>query len=159
LLKRLPGAGFVVPLLRPENKLGFGCVESAGFAAPKSPAAGCWPIVADPKSGLAWPFAAGGGPAGVVELVGNVNLFAAGVVDPAGAEVAGAEELNILLLDVLFRLGNSPPACVVAGLSLLAGVDAPPSPFFAPKLNPPPKLPALLVVPNSPPDVPAEVVV
>ena len=24
LLKRPPGAGFVVPLLRPENKLGFG---------------------------------------------------------------------------------------------------------------------------------------
>lgn len=115
--------------------------------------------MADPKSGLAWPLATGGGPAGVVELVGNVNLLAAGVVDPAGAEVAGVEELNILPLDVLFRLGNSPPAWVVAGLPLLAVVDAPPSSFFAPKLNPPPKLLVPLVALNNPPDVPAEVVV
>lgn len=66
LLKRPPpGVELAVPAFRLENMEGFGCVESAGFAAPKR---GCWPAEADPNIGFVWPFSAGGGPAGVVEL-------------------------------------------------------------------------------------------
>ena len=96
-------------MFRPENiGFAFGCVESPGFGPPKR---GCWPLGANPNIGLAWPFSAGGGPAGVVELL-NENLVAAGVVDPAGAaeDVFGVEDPNILPPDVLFRPGNNPPA-------------------------------------------------
>jgi hypothetical protein len=156
-----PRLEFVVPVFRPENiGLAFGCVESAGFAPPKR---GFWPLGADPNIGLAWPLSAGGGPAGVVELL-KENLGAAGVAKPTGvaAVVLGVEDPNKLVPDVLLRLGNNPPAWVVAGLVwLLAGVDTAASSFFAPpKVKPPPPraLPAP-AVPNRFVVVPAELVV
>ena len=51
VLRRAPGVEFVVPLFRPEKRgLGFGWVESAGFAPVKRV---CWPIGVDPNKDLA----------------------------------------------------------------------------------------------------------
>ena len=82
------------------------------------------------------------------------------MVEPVGAEVFGVVEPNILPPEVLPRLNNELLG-VVAGLSLLAGVDEPPASFFAPKLKPVPKEGVLLApaVPKTPPLVPAELAV
>lgn len=83
-------------------------------------------------------------------------MGAAGVVDPAGTadELLGVEVPNILPPGVP---GNNPPACVVAGLSPLAGVND--SSFFFPKVKPPPpKVAPAPAAPNKFPVEPAELV-
>ncbi len=114
LLKRLLlEVEFVVPSFKfAKRELGFGWVDSVGFAVPKR---GCCPLGADPNKDFAWPFSAGGGPAGVVEFAIE-KLGGAGVVEPAGVavEVLGVKDPNKLLPDVLFRPENRPPG--VAGL-------------------------------------------
>lgn len=60
-----PGVELAGVEFRFEKRDNFGCVESAGFAVPNRD---CWPARADPNIGFVWPFSAGGGPAGVVEL-------------------------------------------------------------------------------------------
>lgn len=134
------------------------CAGSEGLDAPNIGV--CEPVAPKrlPPAGFEV-LSVGGGPAGVVELPKLVKgLLGAGVVDPAGADVAALELVpNIFCPAGLFRAPNklgvgAPPVL----FSLLApGVDAPPSSFFCPKLKPAPNEGVELAVPpNNEPVVP-----
>jgi hypothetical protein len=132
------GLGVDVP---ENNEPVFGAVEA--------------PVPNKPPAGLAaWPLSAGGGPAGVVEKL-NDGFDVAGVVDPAGADVAAFVEAVPKLRPGL--VGFERFAIENGLFSVFAG--APAASGFCPKLSALPKEGLdTFVAPKRPPAEPEELV-